>query len=298
MDESTKRVALRALPLMLLVIVLVYLGWRTLSPSSDTTPPESSGVVEPAVPDLPVGSAFGPLEQEWVELTGTPPEWPDDFDDPADCTAAIEELRALSSRIDQGDYAKQAGVREGTFELILDVSDALGRSAPSIGGRLDDGDAMRANVVYFLIALGPDRLAQVVKLMHSRPRMAEPLALATYRWLRAGDACPGDLAPPSADAQYEYAAFLLQTIGGQAYLRRRSPRIEALTSFYALLLADAAVARGHNPHGLDLRAEIERSKALMETQPVVFRNQYMRILGELEERWRNPQTIGPRSARR
>ena len=131
-----------------------------------------------------------------------------------------------------------------------------------------------------------------MQLSRKQSRLAEPLALDLYRWLRAGESCPNDRQPPSAEAQYEYAAFLLQTIGGQAYLRRRTPRLESLTSFYALLLADAAIADGYNPHGLDLRREIARSRALMEMQPLVFRNQYLRVLEDLDRRWSHPESIG------
>ena len=35
-------------------------------------------------------------------------------------------------------------------------------------------------------------------------------------------------------ALYDYAGFFFNTLGGQAYLRRRTPRVESLVCFYAL----------------------------------------------------------------
>jgi hypothetical protein len=293
MQEERKRLVLRALPVLVVIaVVALFYAWRwmTSTDSTNSLPVETSTASPPIV--IAEGSAFGPLEAEWVEMTGSPPEWPDDFDRPSDCAAVLDELKSLAGKADEGDYAKLSGARQGTFELLFDVSESLERKKPSIGGRLDDGDAMRANIVHFMIALGPQRLAQLVQLSRKQSRLAEPLALGLYRWMRAGDSCGDSRHPPSAETQYEYAAFLLQTIGGQAYLRRRTPRLEALTSFYSLLLADAAIADGYNPHGLDLRPEIARSKALMEMQPLVFRNQYLRVLESLDRRWRNPESIG------
>ena len=286
MSENRSKLFLRLLPLVILIAaVLIFWGWKYLSRPRPTPAATTEAAAETPLPELPPGSAFAPLEREWVEITGAPPVWPDDFDAPTDCSTALDGLRALSGRVDSGDYARASGVSAGTFELLLDVSESLERRKPTIGMRLDDGGAMRANIAHFVITLGPERLARVIDLSRSQSRMAEPLALNLYQWLRAGQRCPEGMRPPAESVQYDYAAFLLQTIGGQAYLRRRAPRIEALTSFYALLIADHAFQRGHNPHGLDLRPELRRSKALIEGQPLVFRTRYLRVLDEIEARW-------------
>jgi hypothetical protein len=287
MSDDRSKLFLRLLPVLVLAVVaLLYLGWRYVLRPQPTAPATTEVAIETPLPELPPGSAFAPLEREWLEITGSPPVWPDDFDRPADCSAALDGLRGLADRVDAGDYARQSGVSAGTFELLLNIAEDLDRRRPTIGMRLDDGSAMRANIAHFLITLGPERLARLVELTRSESRMAEPLALSAYQWLRAGDRCPEGMRPPAEDVQYDYAAFLLQTIGGQAYLRRRAPRIEALTSFYALLIADHAVQRKHNPHGVDLRPEIRRCRALMEGMPLVFRSQYLRLLDELEGRWK------------
>jgi hypothetical protein len=286
MSEDRSKLFYRLLPVIVLAVaVLLYLGWKYALRPRPAPLATTEVATEAPLPDLPPGSAFAPLEREWVEITGSPPEWPDDFDRPTDCSATLDALRGLADRIDAGDYARRSGVSAGTFELFLNVAEALDRRPPTVGMRLDDGGAMRANVVHFLVALGPERLKRLVKLSRSESRMAEPLALSAYQWLRAGERCPEGMRPPAENVQYDYAAFLLQTIGGQAYLRRRPPRIEALTSFYALLIADHAVQQKHNPHGVDLRPEIRRCRALMEGLPLVFRSHYLRTLDDLEARW-------------
>jgi hypothetical protein len=75
-------------------------------------------------------------------------------------------------------------------------------------------------------------------------------------------------------------------MGGQAYLRRRAPRIEALASFYALMILDRAQQDGHNPAGVDPRPEIQRTRALLESEPLVFREHYLVVLDQMAERWK------------
>ena len=84
---------------------------------------------------------------------------------------------------------------------------------------------------------------------------------------------------------YAYSGFLFNTMGGQAYLRRRTPRTEALACFYALQVLDQAIAAGHNPEGLDPRTEIPRCRALLDSQPLVFSARYVDTLDRMARRW-------------
>jgi len=115
---------------------------------------------------------------------------------------------------------------------------------------------------------------------------AEPIALALYRWLVSREACArSGRTAIGKEPLYEYAGFVFQTMGGQAYLRRRTPKVEALTGFYALLLLDRAVESDHNPHGVDPRPEIRRTLDLLEAQPLVFGDRYRTVLEEMRQRW-------------
>jgi len=300
MREERKQGVGFSLPLIVFVatVVLVVLGWLWTKREGPPRPAEPEASSAPAPPpSTATPPPPSPLEQEWLDATGAAPEWPADFGHPSSCAAALESVRSIAATIDARDPGDGAGGGEPTFDLILDSAAALERKTPSVSGRIDDGKALHANVVHLFLALGPERLARLVQLSRRQGSLAEPLALALYQWLQAGDAsCPQGAKPPRPETQYAYAGFLLQTIGGQAYLRRRSPRLEALTSVYALLVADAAIARGTNPAGLDLRPEIERCKALMAEQPLVFRERYLELLSDLEARWRNPPTA-PRAGR-
>jgi hypothetical protein len=92
---------------------------------------------------------------------------------------------------------------------------------------------------------------------------------------------------------YAYAGFFFNTLGGQAYLRRRSPRIEALACFYGLEALDGAIRAGHNPYGLDPRPEIPRCRDLVATQEFVFSERYVAELDAISRRWEDREAEGP-----
>ena len=57
---------------------------------------------------------------------------------------------------------------------------------------------------------------------------------------------------------------------------------------------DDAVERGYNPHGVDLRGEIARVRALIDgTEGLVHRDRYLEIVREMESRWRNRTALVP-----
>ncbi|MBW1799420.1 MAG: hypothetical protein JRJ85_01690, partial [Deltaproteobacteria bacterium] len=56
----------------------------------------------------------------------------------------------------------------------------------------------------------------------------------------------------SLDVAYQYAGFLLNTIGGRSYLFRRSVEIRLLMSYYCLLIIHEADKKGKNNYGIDI----------------------------------------------
>jgi hypothetical protein len=58
-----------------------------------------------------------------------------------------------------------------------------------------------------------------------------------------------------------------------------------LACFYALQVVDSAQQRGYNPDGLDPRKEIQRCRALLDGQPLVFGTEYLANLEDMAIRW-------------
>ena len=51
---------------------------------------------------------------------------------------------------------------------------------------------------------------------------------------------------------YQYAGFFLNTIGGRAYLLRRTPSVRLLVSYYCILIIHEMDKEGKNHLGIDI----------------------------------------------
>jgi hypothetical protein len=239
----------------------------------------------PPVPSPP-GSAGPPEEvRRWAEVTGVYPRWPDDLLAPRDCEEAEEDLRILCRELDLRSPTPSRSLEGGTFGLILRVTGELAARLPVASGELRQPGAVVANAFHLFRVLGKERMEILREMLRREEEFAEPMAMALHRWLSAQERCGQDHARVRPEVIHEYAAFLLNTLGGQGYVRRRSPRVAALTTFYALLILDQAFQKGTNPHGVDLRPHIPLCRELLKVQPLVFRDRYLEILQTMETRW-------------
>jgi hypothetical protein len=232
-------------------------------------------------------AALAEAEQSWTEWVGEPPEWPDEFVAPQDCAAVEQDLIRVCGRLDEADYVRSAGLSDSSCRLIRQTIEELARRPPVLASELKSYESILANVFHGFRTLGARRLNLLREIAREEQDHAELIALVLYRWMVSRESCARSGQTPIATAPlYDYASFLFQTLGGQAYLRRRSPQVEAPTSFYALLILDRAVEQNHNPHGVDPRPEILRTRELLEAQPLVFGDRYLALLDEMDERWK------------
>lgn len=298
---------LRVAPFIVVIALLVgYLAWRRSGdeparerePAGQVPPPSPVGGDGPATPpsdddvaeteeaeaavDEETTSGYTATEKRWLRTTGTPPVWPQRFRSGANCGDAVRRLRSLCQRLDREPDVQSMGLESGTFDLLTALARDLAADPPVVQGVLRNADRARANVAHLYRVFGKERTGKVIRILGGHPEYAEPLALAVYRWSSAEDCSDGSPTPIDLERQYEYAAFLVNTIGGQAYLRRRSPRQEALASFYALMIAWRAMERRHDPHGVNILPEIERCIELMQGADLVFRDRYIEQLEAMQ----------------
>ena len=294
--ESDRRFRRGLVWAVVVILAVIWLGlwqWERIRGLFVAREPQPALVVPPGPVEeespgepSPASIKRSLLEQHWVEATGSAPAWPGDLSAPPDCTSAEQELMAICRRLDARDYVGERLQGGGTCGLLRQVTEELAAHRPSVASELKSYPAMLANVFHLFRVVGRKRLEIPREILRQDADRIEPISMVAYRWLISRESCvSADGAEVRLEALYEYAAFLTQTLGGQAYLRRRSPRVEALTGFYALLILDQAVERKMNPHGIDLRPEIRRYRELMETQPLLFRDEYVEALDQMSSRW-------------
>jgi hypothetical protein len=142
-----------------------------------------------------------------------------------------------------------------------------------------------ANAFHLFRALGKERLLLLREILTQEQALAEPIAMALYRWFMVQEPCWKESSRITFRGLYDYAAYVLNTMGGQGYVRRRSTGVSALASFYALLIVDQAAQRGINPHGVDIRPQISLCREILKTQDLVFKDRYLETLQAMESRW-------------
>jgi len=239
-------------------------------------PPDREGEHEPERAEV------RERERQWAALMGSPPLWPADGNDPADCDEVERSLQQVCRAFEARPYLHR---HDDLCGLLRQIAEELAARPPALSSELRSHDAVVGNVFHLFRVLGRERLGALRQLLREEDRLAEPLAMATYRWLVSRERCTNGDTPVSSDVLYDYSSFLFNTMGGQAYMRRRSPEVEALACYYALQVIDEAVERGHNPWGVDPRPEIARCRQLVAGQPFVFRDRYSDSLMGMERRW-------------
>ncbi len=258
------------------------------SVSEQAAAAQSGQSVPPASRSAPSADAvLEVLEGRWFEVLGSEPLWPADFSSPADCDQVEQDLLSLCRGLDAQVSLRGRLQGGGTCALVRQVADLLAASLPQAGSELRSLDAVTANVFHLFRVLGSRRVELLRDVLAEDEALVEPVALTLYRWSISREDCASTAQPSGIrlPSLYGYSGFLLQTIGGQAYLRRRSPHVEALASFYALMLLERAVEQDHNPLGIDPRRELRRCRRLIASQKLVFGDRYLERLDAMSRRW-------------
>jgi hypothetical protein len=297
---TEKKVSLRAVMIVALIVLLAAAWWawtRFYTPGGDAgdgqaarTPVAESDASEGGEPGAEGGAEpAGPAAESrarWTALLGREPEWPGDLATPQDCAAVEADLARICTVIDSRHGAAVRATPGGSCGLVRDTVRVLAARPPVTTAELRSYQTILANVFHVFRVLGRERIDLLRELSREEATLREPGAMALYRWLVSRESCARSGVPPiDLPTLYEYATFLFQTMGGQAYLRRRTPESEALISFYALLIVDRAERQGHNPGGVDLRPEIRRTRALIDSSGLVFRERYAETLDGIARRW-------------
>jgi len=301
-QPQAKQVPLRTLLVTLLIVALiaVFLVWwkggeavdRICRPLIDAAVARAEPDVEAELPMIveEVGGSpaeareIAERERVWTELSGAPPVWPENLSAPPSCEDVESDLLAVCRELDTRPFVRERLTTGGICTLVRQVGEELAANPPVPTSELGSYASILANVFHLSRTLGLKRVELLRDALVREPELREPAAMALYRWSVTRRVC-AERTSIRREPIYDYSVFLLNTVGGQAYLRRRSPDIEALASFYALVTLDRAIEDGHNPHGVDPRPDIQRCRELIETQPFVFREGYLGILDEMEQRW-------------
>ncbi|MCP3987083.1 MAG: hypothetical protein GY723_22070 [bacterium] len=223
-------------------------------------------------------------DRRWAELIGAAPQWPEDLSNP-DCEQVAVAMESICATLDTRPYLHASLPDGGACDLFREAAARLAARPPRSSAEMRDFDALLGNVFHLFRALGKERTQLFVSILQQEGAQVEALALAAYQWAITRQSCEGGPDALTPEVMTDYAGFLFNTMGGQAYLRRRMPQVEALTCFYGLELLDTAAREGRSRQGIDPRPEIPRCRALLASSPLLFSDRYTARLDEMALRW-------------
>ena len=200
---------------------------------------------------------------------------------PAEIEAEVTEFFAF---LDSQDFVQRLDTGTTSYEHFERMIRKLSSNPPIPAGEGMDLKYMYRNIFHFFRLLNRNDLYLIRETVsHETDSMELNLDLF-YRWLMMEGSSPeGEDLRPSLDVKYQYAGFFLNTIGGRAYLFRRSLGLRLLISYYCILIIHEADREGRNTYGIDVLPTILAVKNEIGNYPGFrYRDEYVRRLNTLE----------------
>ncbi len=206
---------------------------------------------------------------------------PYDTSSPAEIEAEVKEFFAF---LDSQDFAQRLDRGTRSYEHFERMIKKLSSNPPIPAGEGMDLKYMYRNIFHFFRLLDRNDLYLIRETVNHESDSMELNLDLFYRWLTMkGSSSESEDLRPSPDVRYQYAGFFLNTIGGRAYLFRRSLRLRLLISYYCILIIYEADKEGRNTYGIDVLPTILAVKNEIGNYPGLrYRDEYVRKLNTLE----------------
>lgn len=200
------------------------------------------------------------------------------------CQKTESDLIEFFAYLDEQDYVRKLKIGEDTFSRFKKILHDLSLHPPLPAGEGLNYDMIISNIYHFYRTLDLKDV-KLIRLIANNEADSMEINLALfYRWLMSGDECKGKKGlPPSLDSLYRYAGFLVNSIGGRAYLFRRKTRLRLLVYYYCLLTIHEVDKRKMNSFGIDITPFLEPLAEEIEShQLLYFRKEYAGKLIDLK----------------
>ena len=173
----------------------------------------------------------------------------------------------------------------GTRERFKIILKKLSAHLPVPAGEGIDPRILTANVYHFFRALDRKDIRLLKEIIrHERDNMEMDLRMF-FLWFMEEESDPDlDAVRPGLDTAYPYAGYLLNTIGGRAYLLRRPSTVRVLLTYYSLLIVYQADKEGRNSYGIDLYPYVRALADEMTHYPdLQYQQEYMEKLDQIRQ---------------
>lgn len=232
------------------------------------------------VPEEKLATVFGKEEKEETgqkEEAQTPPE------KLSDIAETERQIAAFFAYLDKRPYIRSLDLAGGSYLQYQIAIEKLSATPPIIVGEMDSLYNMVRNVAHFYRVMGKKRVLLSRQILLNESEVIEAVMQTFYKWFTMDDGGESTLkGRPSLTAMYEYAGYIMNTLGGRSYLLRRSPKVRALTTYYCVLILDRANDEELNSRGIDIRPYIRSSLLEIKNQiGLTHQKKYITRLSEL-----------------
>ncbi len=241
-------------------------------------------VTKPVLPEQPTvteaeeerrGIALLPKEEEFP----TEPSLKEAY-----CEKAEKEIVEFFYYLDQKQYVRRLDTNGNSYARFKKILQRSSARPPVPAGEGTDPKIIVKNLYHFFRVLGRKDISLIRKVIaNERDSMEYNLAMF-YKWITLDERCPDpERVRPSMKVRYQYAGFFLNTIGGRAYLFRRTQGLRLLAGYYCVLIAHEADKKGENRYGIDLLPHIAPLKVEISRYPEFeFQQDYIEALNRIE----------------
>jgi len=264
--------------ILILLLIAIFIASVSLylkyNKKQEASGPVSPAVVEEKQPLTMRGESQqiaekSPLAEKTDELMGESQKDP--------CLKIEAQVREFFQILNEKSYIKQINPEIDTYQEFIRIIKKLAQYPPSPAGEGLDLRIMAKNIYYFFRVLDDTDLRLIQEIVNHEEDTLEMNLVNFHKWLMLGDQCPDpDKIRPSFPVLYSFSGFFINTIGGKAYLFRRSPQLRQLVNYYALLVLHEADKRGENIYGIDILPDLRSLIKEMGTNPdLILQPEYM-----------------------
>ena len=222
-----------------------------------------------------------PTPMERFAIEGAKPIRPSDLQET--CSQIEENVLDFFRHLDQKDYIRGMDSQPDTFRVFRGIIRKLSSQPPIPAGEALDSFILYKNVFYFSRLLNDKEIRLLQEIIKHETDTLEVNLDSFYKWLSTGNRCPDkERIKPSMNVLYPYAGYLINSIGGRAYLFRRRVALRLLISYYCLLIIHEADKTGKNSYGIDIFPQIAMVREEMRYHDdFYFQKAYLQKLDEL-----------------
>jgi hypothetical protein len=193
------------------------------------------------------------------------------------------QIMSFFSYMDDQEYVQSYKFKEGTYRQYQIAIKKLSSKLPIVTGEMSSLYDIVRNVAHFYRVMGKKRVLLIKQMLQNESEVIESVMKTFYLWFTMdGEGQPTVQGRPSMENMYEYAGYILNTLGGRSYLLRRDPKVRTLTAYYCILILDKANDEELNSKGIDIRPYIGSLLMEIENQTgLVHQKEYLTKLRDL-----------------